>query len=990
MNKNSSNTAYLLIAVFLLAISIFPRITLAETYSEAVTHAQNNIDNNTNFIPGGAQTGNKAIILIPQSGGTDFGLTYQNYSGTDYLSCRTFTKSRNVFNSSTQTLTGVGDTTIFGGATTDAAWVTVGNDATKFLDGQSATSANVTDILERGLGMNNDASHNMIVEYAVLPDNDHIMRPSRKPDITSYSTTSGDYAYSANFDSVTAPTGMSAGTLSNLKAYLAGWQKDALGTLDASGNPTWHDLRPQSGHENWTRFPWSELGYTYFWDSGGTDLAHVQGMTEFIILGGTSVKTIGIYSPQSYLYTKNKAGAFSSASDAQYGNGFPNFNITGNCDTVWAGTAFQKNVSSSSASGSENTITIGSNALVSGGQGILVWSTNYKIINNGTISGSTLNKLYYSSSSTGMTGTADVAVLFKGNADPAGGSNQIINAGTISSPGTAIKADAGNTTITNNSGGIISANNYSILTAAGNDAVTVNGGEITGSVDLGTGTDSFIVSPGSNAKLHFFLDRDTESSAQIVNAETVDIANNTTLAVDAVSGTKNFRNNERFTIAEATTLTVTPTNLTIQNDATLPMVTFTASSDATHLYLTAVRNTTYYQNSSGNSSLGSVLDSLANSASSDMSEIIGALDDTGNAKNALQLGPRGASPVVNTAVQTLSNFGNAFSLQMARADIQDDGPEIYLVKDGKRNRLARSALENMLAYNSDSILENSFNRPENLEVFATGFGVLGFQSDHDNATGYKSTGGGTQIGFYGRANDELLAGFLAGYMFDNVALNQNSGAQEINSLRVGPCAKWLHGNFYATGAATYGYHAVEANRKINFGGLNLQADGDYNMHDISPFIESGYIFRPYKNLEMVPNLSLQYDWLHSQSYNESGAGAANLSVDAFDSNSLVSVLGLRFNGKIEMKSTVFLPEFNIGWQHEYLGRADNIKASFTSESAGAFTTNPNVFDRNALRLGVGANFIFGKKHDSLSLHYNTELYNSSSNYGFSVTYRSYF
>ena len=164
----------------------------AETYAEAVTHAQNNIDNNTNFIPA-------AGIILIRPGSADYGLTYESYGGTNYLYTRTFTKSKNIFNSSTQTLTGVGDAQIFGSPTTDAAWVTVGNDTTRFLDAQGATAATVTDLLERGLGMNNDSSHNSIVEYAVLPDNDHMMRPTRKPDIANYSTVSSDYAFSDNY-----------------------------------------------------------------------------------------------------------------------------------------------------------------------------------------------------------------------------------------------------------------------------------------------------------------------------------------------------------------------------------------------------------------------------------------------------------------------------------------------------------------------------------------------------------------------------------------------------------------------------------------------------------------------------------------------------------------------------------------------------------------------------------------------------------------------
>ncbi|MFA5177521.1 MAG: autotransporter domain-containing protein, partial [Candidatus Omnitrophota bacterium] len=599
-------------------------------------------------------------------------------------------------------------------------------------------------------------------------------------------------------------------------------------------------------------------------------------------------------------------------------------------------------------------------------------------------------KLYYNAANAGLTGTANVAVLFKGVADAAGGSNQLVNSGTISSPGTAIKAEAGNTLVTNNSAGVISGDNYAILTAAGNDTVTVKGGTLTGSVDLGTGTDSFIVdNSSSNAKLNFLLDRDTQSSAQVVNAETVTIADNTTLAVTAASGTKNFRNNESFVIAESSSLNVTPANLAIENDPTLPMITFAATSDATKLYLTASRTTAYYQNNSGNSSLGATLDTLADSASSDMSAIIGALDDSGNAANAQKLEPVAVAPVINSALQTLNNFGNAFSLQMARLD-DSSNFEVYAQNNGKEKRRPASVIDNLLAYNSDSILENSFDRPQKWEVFAAGFGTMGFQSDHDDSIGYTSGGGGTQVGFFRRVNEELMLGMLGGYMFNNVQLNQDSGSQDINSVRVGPCGKWLRDNLYATGAVTYGYHGVQAERNVRIGVINRTAEADYSMQDISPFLEAGYIFRPWKNLEVVPNVSLQYDWMHSQSYNESGADSANLSVKAFDSNSLISVLGVRFNGRVDMQNVKFLPEFNIGWQHEYLGRAGDIQASFSSESAGTFTTRANVFDRNALRAGVAANFIYGKKNNALSLQYNSEVYSSASNHIFSITFRNYF
>ena len=973
--RSPTNTKLFLYTTLIFLLLALPSAALAGVYDNlpadyvsAITNARTHIDGPSGWLP----TDNSIITItgVPGTEIAGYGLTYDTTSyGDNYLITRTLTQSSYYLNTKTQGITGVGAyTTYDDGKSHQASWVTTGNDTTNLLDNNGVSASNVVKLLERGLGMNNTGTHTAIVEYAVLPTNTYLMRPSLWPNIRTFNSNSTQYGYQ-NPLVPDKPAGMSQAAYDYLSTYLNYWQAGALGNWHAS--PVVDPTSP---------FPWTQLGYTYFWGNGDA-LNKIKGMSEFIILGGTSLYIYGIYSPQSYIYTKN---------NGEYGNGYANFNVTGSCDTIWAGSKFQKKVSASIVPGSENTITIQPAGSLSGGQGILVWSLNYVVDNQGTISGSTAKKF-------GLNNTENIAVLFKGNTDVAGAVNQLTNSGTISSPGTAIKVEEGDTTITNSGSGAIYGDNYAIQTSAtssGTDTVTIKGGTITGSIDLGGGNDTFnVTGADSNVTLNFFLDRDTRTSAQVVNAENVAITDNkATLAVSAKEGAENIHNNDSFLIVDAgTLLTADAAKISVQNDATLPMVTFAVSKSGNKLYLDATRDDTYYASNSSNGSLGGVLDSLAESGSVDMSVVIGALDDTDNVANALKLEPVAAAPVVNTAIATLNNFGSVFSAQMARLS-NDAGQEIkvYAVGDGKRKRVPASAVKNMLAYNSNSILENSFNRTEKWETFATGFGIMSFQSDRNDSVGYVSGGGGTQFGFYRRANDSAMLGVLGGYMFDNIRLNNKAGSQDINSLRVGPCAKLLKENLYAVGALTYGYHAVGADRKIDIGLIQRQADADYKMHDISPYMETGYIIHLGRSFEITPNISLQYDWMHSQSYDESGAGAANLSVASYDANSLVSALGLRVSGRVDKGNIIFLPEFNAGWQHEYLGRLGDITASFASESAGTFTTNTNVFDRNAVRLGMAANFIYGKKHNALSFQYNAEVYDSASNHVFSITCRNYF
>ena len=66
--------------------------------------------------------------------------------------------------------------------TRTATWVTTGNDATDFIIRNGATAATATRLLERGLGMDEAGAHHAIIEFAVMPTNGNLMRPTRNPE----------------------------------------------------------------------------------------------------------------------------------------------------------------------------------------------------------------------------------------------------------------------------------------------------------------------------------------------------------------------------------------------------------------------------------------------------------------------------------------------------------------------------------------------------------------------------------------------------------------------------------------------------------------------------------------------------------------------------------------------------------------------------------------------------------------------------------------
>ncbi len=472
--------------------------TTREVYPQAVENAKANADAAAARMPAAA-----TMVKVSEAGSVGanpFGLRFYGDPTQNRLIVRSLSSST-AYNGVLGTATSGMNYAIYGEKTAMNAWVTTGNELTRFIDGRGLTAGTLVKGLERGLGMKDTGTHDAIFEMAVVVGNTanpHLLRPTRNPDPTVFSTNPADYGTNGAFPADAQTAGIGTGAAAeavyfNYKTAYANWAQKAYSTSPS---------------------PWTQLGYTYYWgraENVPANLQDIQGMSEFILLGGTGnsdpAKTpsgtneagrliaVGIYAPQSYLYTKNNGITFSDAADAQYGNGFPNFNVTGACDTLWAGADFQAGESLNAAS--PNTITVGAGGVVSGGQGILVGSQNYTVTNAGLITATADTNKF------NLAGSENIALLFTGDTHtvPYTGSvkNTLINSGTITAPGadgTAVTAWAGNTEITTTGTITGTGDGYAIKTGSGNDTVRIDGGTVMGHIDLGTGSNALAVRTG--------------------------------------------------------------------------------------------------------------------------------------------------------------------------------------------------------------------------------------------------------------------------------------------------------------------------------------------------------------------------------------------------------------------------------------------------------------------------------------------------------------
>ena len=885
----------------------YPWIAAAEdrapTYSESVQLAEDNAANPEGWTPPG-------LFVIPDttSGATE-GLIYDKGS----LIVRTATKHPYF----KWNYVGESGYKIYGSPETDATWVTTGNDVTNFLRANGVNGGNVTTLLERGLGMDATGTHDAIVEFAV--DTHYLMRPTRNPDISTY--VPSDYGTSRPF---VKPEGMTENVFCNFKAYYENWLAGAYGSYP---------------------FPWTQLGYTFFWRNG-YEPDRIKGMSEFIIPGQSPVDIYGIYATCSYIYTMNDGSDFSSAAHASYGNGFASFNIGGSCDTVWAGHRFQKNVRTKSET--PNQVIISRDGAVSGGQGLLIWSLNYDVINEGVIGGPTADKF-------GVAGTSDIAVLFKGDrsgeygAPVTNGVNRIVNSGVIASPGTAIKAAAGNTFVINSTCGVISGGEYAVQTGAGNDSVIVQGGELAGKVDLGTGTDLFsVTNTGSNATLRVALNRDTADQAQVrvkdSGAGTVHIADNTTLAL-TVTGETNVRNNDRFLIVDTAALTVTPECLVVRNDLSLPMVDFSATKEENRLYLVAARNAGYYAANSGNAPLGAIIDSLADSATGDMAVVLGNLDKSGSAANVGQMAPNADNGAMNTSYETMNGHIDAIRCRIGQVMKGTDEDEDA---------------------HSDASAEGA---PECCTLWVQGFGAALDQEERGSSGGYDAHIWALSFGFDRFVSDHVIAGISGGYGRSRIRTDDAATGANADSYLGSLYGSLKWDAFYLEGVASFSCNYYDESRHIAFNTVNRRAEGEYRGRQYSGYLEGGYRFK-YKEFLLTPFASAHYMKLKIDEYAERGAGTLNLNVSAQNFDMFQMGLGIQCARTILYGTIRIMPEIHATFLYDFVSDPRQTTSTFTGGGASFETKG---FDPPKSSCNAGAALaIFATSSVTLSLTYDVE------------------
>ena len=106
-------------------------------------------------------------------------------------------------------------------------------------------------------------------------------------------------------------------------------------------------------------------------------------------------------------------------------------------------------------------------------------------------------------------------------------------------------------------------------------------------------------------------------------------------------------------------------------------------------------------------------------------------------------------------------------------------------------------------------------------------------------------------------------------------------------------------------------------------------------------------------MSVTPYTAVDYVNAHIESFSETG-GFGAFSVNAADSNSFQTTLGLRLTSRMQMASYgTLVPELRLGWSREFLDSSQRIVTTLTGVPGSLTSTTGINFGRDAALIGAG-------------------------------------
>jgi outer membrane autotransporter protein len=239
-------------------------------------------------------------------------------------------------------------------------------------------------------------------------------------------------------------------------------------------------------------------------------------------------------------------------------------------------------------------------------------------------------------------------------------------------------------------------------------------------------------------------------------------------------------------------------------------------------------------------------------------------------------------------------------------------------------------------------------------------------SDQD---GFSSKSFGLTTGFDHLLTPDLLAGAAVSWLRSwTDGSNASSGSSnKIDSYQVTLYGSWRQDRLSVDGQLGAGWNHFDQKRQIDF--LGSTASADYDGQQYSASSRVGYDFALGDSTTLTPFAGLRWIHARNESYDETGAGSANNSVDNLNTDSVTHEIGAKAAWQFDTGLGMVSPEVSAAWVHDYTSSAIDT----TGRIGGtAFSVQSERLPSDGARIGIAVG-LDAFASGSLRVTYDGEL-----------------
>lgn len=479
-----------------------------------------------------------------------------------------------------------------------------------------------------------------------------------------------------------------------------------------------------------------------------------------------------------------------------------------------------------------------------------------------------------------------------------------------------------------------------------NGVETVNGFYNNGTVGVGstaqTVTGNYTQASGAVFKIN--LPSATSGYGRLAVTGNASIANGSVVNVNVV-GSPVITNGAvvQGVISAQGKLSVDPTAITVTDNSALYDFTASTSRDAQDLDLVAKAN------SAGISQ--SVLDNHMNVA-------------TGAANSLQQIfnsGSFGAMQPVFDRLSTMNSAQVASAVTQTLPAVTGATSQAGMNALHSMNKIIQSRNESNHGLSSGDATPDRF-------LWVRAFGDQGSQNDLDGVSGFKSDTGGVVFGGDLPVSEHMRAGGAFTYA-DSSIRSTSSDAPSHVSVNTFELVGYASYNLNPLTDINYqldiGRNDATSHRTIGF--MGSTATADFSSMDVHTSVGIGHTLALGQTTTATPSVRLDYTYMRTQGYTESGAGPLDLNVDASSYRELV----LSADAKMSHNFTDTLKVLaNAGVGYDFLNKQGQTSSIFVG-GGPAFVTNGLFASPWIYRAGA-ALIKDGSKGIEYSLRYDLE------------------